>query len=371
MNKNKKIAHVTSVHRLNDARIFHKECKSLAENGYKVTLVGFGEPPEFKDIPKLNAISLGPSFKSRKKRLFEGSKKLKQYVIENEFDLVHFHDPELLPFLTSLKKYNIKTVFDIHEDLPGQIEDKAYIPTAIRKPLATFVKLAENRYVKKCSGIIAATPYIQSLFSRLNSNIETARNFPLISEFEKFESTSLPKNRICYIGGITAVRGVIELLDALVLLNGKIVLDLAGPIDSIDLQNRMEAHQGWKHVKYHGMLERNKVSELLAHSSLGMVTLHPNGNYVNSIPVKMFEYLISGMYVIASNFNYWKTLTKEVEGVSFVDPLDAKAIAESIEKNLKEINFKNNKGREFVLENLTWQNEEKALFKLYDKIFAS
>ena len=34
-----KVCHLTSVHPRNDVRIFHKQCKSLADAGYNTTLV--------------------------------------------------------------------------------------------------------------------------------------------------------------------------------------------------------------------------------------------------------------------------------------------------------------------------------------------
>ncbi len=39
----KKICHLAAKHKLNDMRAYEKECKSLASNGFDVTLIGFGE----------------------------------------------------------------------------------------------------------------------------------------------------------------------------------------------------------------------------------------------------------------------------------------------------------------------------------------
>jgi hypothetical protein len=36
-----KVCHLTSKHKINDVRIFHKQCTSLANNNFDVYLIGF------------------------------------------------------------------------------------------------------------------------------------------------------------------------------------------------------------------------------------------------------------------------------------------------------------------------------------------
>ena len=45
-----KVCHLASKHKMNDMRIFEKECKSLAKGGFDVTLIGFGDQPKTATI---------------------------------------------------------------------------------------------------------------------------------------------------------------------------------------------------------------------------------------------------------------------------------------------------------------------------------
>ena len=51
-----------------------------------------------------------------------------------------------------------------------------------------------------------------------------------------------------------------------------------------------------------GYLNREQVVETLKRSKVGIVTLYPKINYLDSQPVKMFEYMAAGIPIIASDF---------------------------------------------------------------------
>jgi len=61
----KKICHITSVHPIEDVRIYTKECSSLAANGFDVTLIACGQIA-FEDFKNgVTRISLCIPVKSR------------------------------------------------------------------------------------------------------------------------------------------------------------------------------------------------------------------------------------------------------------------------------------------------------------------
>lgn len=67
----KKICHFTSVHPIYDIRIFHKECCSLAANGFDVTLIACGDE-EFVEVKNgVKCISLNVPVKNRIQRMIK------------------------------------------------------------------------------------------------------------------------------------------------------------------------------------------------------------------------------------------------------------------------------------------------------------
>ena len=112
---------MTRAHRINDTRIFHKECVPLAKAGYEVYLVANGESYD-KDGVHVRGIGEPPS--SRMKRMTKTVKKIYKAAVEIDADVYHFHDPELLPYGLKLKRRGKKVIFDSHEDYLSTLSEK-------------------------------------------------------------------------------------------------------------------------------------------------------------------------------------------------------------------------------------------------------
>ena len=75
-----------------------------------------------------------------------------------------------------------------------------------------------------------------------------------------------------------------------------------------------------------GFLNRQEIADLLANSKIGMVTLYPKINYIESLAVKMFEY-VAVIPVITSGTSLKEIVESNNCGIC-VDPLDPKEIEE-------------------------------------------
>ncbi|MFM9008203.1 MAG: glycosyltransferase family 4 protein [Bacteroidota bacterium] len=365
------ICHLTSVHRPDDIRIFLKECQSLHDAGYAVHLVHLADHPLQEVINGVRVTGIKRTSKSRLGRVFVDGVKLLNQVLKLKPDLVHMHDPELLRFVPRFKQAGIRVVFDAHEDLPLQVMGKHYIPQLIRKPVSKLVSALESRYTQKLDALVAATPSIMEKFARQGVRAVCVRNFPLTHELVSPASIPAGKraHEICYIGGIMRSRGVITILDAIEHL--PVRLHLCGFYSPAALRDELVQHPAWSKVIEHGFINREGVRSVLETCRIGMVTLHPQINYIESLPIKLFEYMSAGIPVIASDFPLWKTIIADAGCGLCTNPTDAAAVADAIHTLLEDDELcsrMGSNGQKAVQDRYNWGQESKGLIGLYAEL---
>ncbi|MDL1967371.1 MAG: glycosyltransferase family 4 protein [Deltaproteobacteria bacterium] len=362
-----KVCILTSVHPLFDTRIFHKEARSLAKAGYDVTLVVQHDKKDVVDGIRIVPLSKP---KSRFERMTRTAWQVYCAAMAEDAGLYHFHDPELILVGLLLRMRCKKVVYDVHEDLPRQTMSKHYLPQYLKKPLAWFVEVVENTASRYFSAICTATPYIRDRFKKVNDKSLDINNYPILTELACSDVKWGDRlNKICYIGVIAKVRGIVELVNAMEEINGE--LDLAGRFSPASLRAELIDKPGWKKVNELGFVGRDRVKSVLATSRAGMVTLYPIINYLDSLPVKMFEYMAAGIPVIASDFPFWQEIIERHNCGICVDPYNQHEIARAVNTLLTDNKLAavmGANGRKAVEEGYNWQNEERKLLDLYQEL---
>jgi glycosyltransferase involved in cell wall biosynthesis len=360
-----KIAHLTSAHPRHDIRIFVKECSSLAAAGHEVTLIvadGLGE--EICNGVRIHDV--GPKTGGRFARMTGTVKRVYQAALKLRPDVVHFHDPELIPAGVRLKQAGIKVVYDVHEDVPRQILAKHWIPGAVRPLVSGGFETLEDWAARRFDAIVTSTPHIRKRFERLGAKAFDVCNFPILEELVRDTPWESRRNEVCYIGGISRIRGIEPIVAALPDTSTR--LNLAGPWSESDLKAMLTAQPGWARVNDLGILDRQGVAEVLARSKIGLVTLFPTPNYVDALPIKLFEYMAAGMPVIASDFPVWREIVADAGCGVLVDPQDAAAIATAINELLGDedrMRQLGESGKRAVLSKYSWAAEADKLVALY------
>jgi glycosyltransferase involved in cell wall biosynthesis len=107
------ICHVTTAHPVRDARIFHKECKTLARAGYRVVLVAQHTARETSDGVMIEPL---PRATGKLQRLALLQPRALLAVWRQRAALYHFHDPELIPLALLVRLlWRKRVVYDMHE----------------------------------------------------------------------------------------------------------------------------------------------------------------------------------------------------------------------------------------------------------------
>ena len=362
-----KICHLTSVHPRYDTRIFLKECSSLAKAGYETSLVvADGKGDELRE--GINIHDVG-SAKGRVDRIHNVTARVLDKSVLIDADIYHLHDPELIPAGLKLKHSGKRVIFDAHEDVPKQLLNKPYLNKPLRVMLSWVFKAYEIWACKRFDAVVAATPFIRDKFLQINANTIDVNNFPMLEELVVDEIDWLrKKSQVCYIGGIAKIRGVSESVEALQYVKSGARLQLGGRFTEKDFESVVKSLQGWSGVDELGWLDRMEVRSTMNRSIAGLVTLHPIDNYLDALPVKMFEYMAAGIPVIASNFDFWRKIIDDNYCGLCVNPLDPREIAEAIDyliANPDRAEQMGRNGRRAVCDRFNWGAEERKLLELY------
>src|SRR5690625_406863 len=365
-----KICHITSVHSYKDTRITIKEAQSLNKHfRNEVTVIA----PNTEDLKYEGVQIIGVQRKKQRRlqRILNSTFEFYQTAMSIDADIYHFHDPELIPLGKKLSKAGKKVIYDVHEDVPRQIMTKHWIPELLKKPISWMFEKYENNATKNFSAVVTATPYIKERFDKFHGTVVDIKNYPLLKELY-FEDTqnSKKKNVVTYIGGISEGRGLYTMLEALKGLSD-VELKLAGKFGNNNTYEAAKAIESWPKVDFLGFVDRNEIKKTLSNSKVGLVVLHPKINYIDSLPIKMFEYMAAGIPVISSNFPLWEDIINTNKCGICVDPLNVKEITEAIQwifNNPEGAKKMGENGRKAVVEKYNWEAESKRLIELYNGI---
>lgn len=363
-----RICHVTSVHPANDVRVFHKECVSLAKQ-YEVYLIA----PNISDDILHGVHRVGVALpQSRIKRQFK-LKKVLQKAFEVDAAIYHLHDPELLPLGLKLRKRGKIVIFDSHEDVPMQILTKEYLPHWCRKPLSIIYACYERFFLKRYSALITVTPSILERLVTINERSVMVTNYPAYKELPPHQPNNDGTHYICFAGGVDERYMHEYVIESLQYTSARYLL--AGECFIPSYFKKLQSLPQWERVDYQGILPPEKVMDLYTKADVGIVLLDysPNVGYHKGTlgVLKMFEYMMAGIPVIATDLELWKEIIEGNNCGICINPHNIHSIADAINRLISDPEMSRQmgeNGQRAVKEKYNWATQEEILWGLYHNL---
>lgn len=369
-----KICVVTTVHHAYDGRIYHKQCKSLKKAGYKVTLLAPKPDKRIED----DGINLVPIEKPKQEwKRFLHTFSVFKLAKQTNADLYHFHDPELLPVGVLLRLFTRKPViFDVHEHYPNAIMSKKYLKKWLKNPVRIAYEIVEKISIPMLSGVIYTTEEVGERYKNyISCKIE---NYPLPEMFPTTGRANKKDEYLLYLGGITAIRGIEELIDGFAhaaKLKPEAKLLFVGSFESNSFKEKIYEKikmLGLKDkIEFKGKVPYQEIEKYLSEATIGIIPYLPVPNHLVCLPNKLFEYMAAGVAVIASDFPHYRKVVESSNSGLLINPERPQSISKAmllLLDNSSLVKEMGENGKNAFLDTYNWKSEEEKLFSFYQKL---
>ena len=349
-----------------DQRV-RKMCHSLIKKGYDIVLLG-------RLLP--NSLPIQRSYKVKRfKLLFNKGGlfyaalniRLFFYLLFAKYDRIHANDLDTLLAAYIVSKLRNKVlVYDSHE-----------IFTEVPEIQGRWVKKVwlkiEEAIFPKLENIITVNRSIADFYGeRYSKDIKVIRNIPekrssLI--FKSRSELSLPEDKYIIISqgsGINVDRGNEELLLSMQYLDNVLLLFLGSGDAILSLKKLAKEHQLEEKVIFIDRMPYEDMIQYTANADLGISLDKPNNlNYLYSLPNKIFDYIAAGIPIMTSDLPEVSAIIKHYKVGISISEIHPENIASNIEemRRIKKGDWDENLSK--AKEELSWENEEKALNGFY------
>lgn len=362
-----KICVLTSVHPINDTRVFLRECQFLLRMGHEVVVVTADDTPapfDGMDIVRVRRSA------GRLSRMTVVVARVLREALKIRADIFHFHDPELIPAALILRLLGRRVIYDVHEDYEQDLLLRPYLSKMWWRKIPKLVWYLERWAAVRMNAVVAATDYLAEKFRKANAKVVAIHNYPAIEEMQ----TALGRNQqatkgVCYVGNITRTRGILETIEGVALAG--VEFELAGLFETSELRAEAMKMPQWRVVIERGQVARKDLPDIFRRRMAALVLFLPTPTLIVSEPLKLFEYMSAGIPVIVSDFPLWRAIVRAHDCGLCVDAADPQAIANAIlelSRDPQRAAEMGVRGRKAVEHTYNWAIEAKRLEDLYKEI---
>jgi len=369
-----RICMLTTTHRTYDGRIFEKEAKSLVKE-HEVTIIA---PSDVSGVEENGGVRVVTIRKPASNLLHPVTIwRAFRACLKHECDVIHCHEPDALLVALLLKAViGPKVVYDIHEHWPSEIPfDLGLLnTTALTRFLESLLSPLELGLARFADAKIAVSESVAERFRGDGTELVIISNYSVADPMPPAPQVKNEYNVMYMAGNMQIFHGIKECIQALSRVRMRF------PDASLTLVGNVRADIGAiavgvdprPEITLTGYLPYRGMYETLRTGSIGLLAFQPD--YYNAyigLPNKLFDYMLCGLPIVASDFPEIRRVVSDAECGLLVDPANPDAIAGAIiylMEHPEEAQRMGENGRRAVLEKYNWEEMEGRLLAMYREI---
>ncbi|QDK83103.1 glycosyltransferase family 4 protein [Spirosoma sp. KCTC 42546] len=368
-----RVLHVSTAHQPQDPRIVFKQCQTLSEQ-YEVFCALPNADPTI--APAIHFIRL-PYFRRVIWRILLTCPFILLRCLWLRPKLVHVYVPEFLPFAYVFQLLGAKVIYEVQENL----HKKMHLKTINNGFLLTTVFAWFDHLARKHFYLIFTEHGYLNTYTTLAKPHEVIYNYPLLPFLEPFQqpySPNLAQPSFFYIGWLSFERAFDTLVEALAQLKTtypNFNLHLFGQrrFTERDLATLPFFSDVQDNIHFYGYTDQRIAFKQAVGATVGLALLKPVGDYPESYPTKLFEYMALGLPVITSDFTLYQDIVERHQCGFCVSPYKPAQLAEALiylADHPDAARLMGQRGFRAVEQFYNWTSEARKLLIFYERILS-
>jgi len=373
-----RIAIVTSIHRDFDSRIW-KYANSLVKMGHEVTLICPWEIPDGEVLDKILFRTFTRA-SARSERWKLPTRLLGRLIpVLTENDIVHFHDLDILPWMTFLALFK-PVVYDIHENYPLEILERQWIHPILRRPLSFGVRWAQLACAQLIRNLVlVAESQERDLFGpRLRKHyVMNYASTELRKHVKDDYGSRLPS--VIFTGSQLPNNGCFLYLKIASIVHKRrndvvfYATDRFDRGDATRIRLDQEIHSLGLRESYK-LLPHVSPQSIMDNLNLATIAISPNlrvAQQINGVHTKLFEYMAAGLPIVASDLPHQLKVVGVNNAGLLARPEEPESFAEAILTLLDDRELARSMGANGVrafLDQYSWESQESSISDYYESI---
>lgn len=312
---------------------------------------------------------------------------IKRFVANNKIEVLHVHDLWMLnSAFKANENYNLPIVSDLHENFVHALNHYRFANTFPGNILISKKRWekSEIEWTKKADHIITVIEEAVERYKALGiaeDKISVVANYV---NLKSFLASPIDKNivdkfkdnfTVTYVGGFDVHRGLESTLKSIPKIideidNFKFVL--VGTGSNFDSLVRLSQELNVEdYISFEGWQPHEKLSSYIKASDVCLIPHLKTVHTDNTIPHKLFQYMIFEKPVVASNCNPLVRIINETGAGVIYQSNDENSLADKIIELYGNFDLRSEmgkKGKQAVLDKYNWEKAAMNLIGVYEKI---